>query len=77
MTKLTIEQIKALPTKRVLAYYKKYGHSWVAKYYCESCGEFLCEYKHDIEKLKIAHDEEEMYWAKVKDELNTREHVHK
>lgn len=52
MNYLTIEKINGLSTKRLLTYYKKYGHNWIAKFYCDSCGDFLCEYDKNYETLK-------------------------
>jgi len=76
MTKLTFEQVEALTTPRLLAYYKKYGHSWVSKYYCGCCGDFLCEHSYNKED-SLAYTTEFTYWSKVKEILSTREHVHK
>lgn len=76
MTELTIEQATDLPTHRLLAYYKKYGHSWVGKYYCASCGDFLCEYGFDAQ-ARVRYSKEYKYWSEIKQLLSTREHIHK
>lgn len=76
MVKLSIEKLKQLPTKRILAYYKKYGHAWKGKYFCCRCEVFLCDYVCPLKDLQ-ALNEEEFYWKSIKAILNTREHVSK
>lgn len=59
---ITLEQAKTLPTPRLLAYYKKHGRGWEEKPFYET---------NNFED----HEEYLIYWASVRDELNTREHV--
>ena len=76
MERITIEKAKLLPTPRLLAYYKRYGNKWKAKYYCECCGEPLWEIGWgDQEQYSKQYNEENSYWNSMKKILNTREHV--
>ena len=72
MNKLIVEEANKLSTVRLLTYYKKYGHSWIGKYYCGCCGEFLCSGGYCSEK---DYKKEKAYWDSIKDILNNREHI--
>jgi len=74
MTKLTIEQASTLNTARLLAYYKKYAHSFQSKYICGCCGEFIWN-NEDMPGKKQEYEAEVAYWDSIKAVLNTREHV--
>lgn len=71
---LTIEQAEKLNTKRLLAYYKKYGNSWKGKYICGCCHEFIWDIG-DGDYHKDEFEKEEKYWSGIKEILNKRENV--
>lgn len=65
---LSMEQLKKLPTPRLLSYYKKYRYlGWF--YQCGCCGEMLT--KKDALLNGIANE----YLDAIKVLLDTREHV--
>ncbi len=67
---LSMEQLKKLPTPRLLAYYKRYRHlGW--SYSCWCCDELLT--KKDRLLNSIANE----YLDAIKALLDTREHVSK
>lgn len=75
MNYLTIEEANRLSTKRLLTYYKKYGHNWSSKFVCDCCGEFLWEIYVEHEQDKEEYSKLEKYWNDIKNILDTREHV--
>lgn len=77
MNKIAIEKAEKLPTKRLLAYYKKYGHSWSAKYFCDCCGTPYWDFTGFQYVPKETYDEDRKYWDSIKEILNNREHVEK
>lgn len=70
---ITIKEAEKLNTQRLLTYYKKYGNKWSNKYICGCCGEFYWNIGYNSNKKD--YDEEKLYWSKIKEILNTREHV--
>ena len=85
---LSADELKKLPTKRLLSFYKKvrsYYKGYIAGHYCECCGtptydlyaklETNEEYKKNkIQWEKEIHDAEN-YLTLIKSILNTREHI--
>lgn len=71
---LKLDAAIKLPTKRLLTYYKKYGHSWTSKWFCDRCGDYLCEDEFTPEEIDIE-NKESHYWGDIKKELNKREHI--
>ena len=66
-TLLTDKDIKRLPTKRLLTYFKKYR--WLR--WCAVCD--VCRVVHEDDRER--HEANCKYIGKIKEELDTREHV--
>ena len=72
--RITIKNAEKLPTKRLLTYFKKYGRSWTSKWFCDRCGDYLCEDEYTPEEID-GHDKEQEYWKNIKNILDKRENI--
>ena len=80
--KKTTEELEKINTKNLLRYYKTerkrfYGRGYICS--C-GCGDYVWEgllYNNYYVKIKEKHDEDINYLEKIKNILNTREHITK
>jgi hypothetical protein len=73
---LKLDVALRLPTKRLLAYYKKYAHQWKRNYVCDCCGEWLWNVYRDRSGVyEKEFDAMVAYFESIREELNQREHV--
>ena len=75
----TLEQLKKLNDRNLLAYYKaerKRFFKFISKHTCECCGELSWHLNSKMFKIEQEeHKQKEQYLDLIKSELNTRAHI--
>lgn len=74
----TIEELKSINTKNLLAYYKaERKRFYNMNHVCGCCGEFVWDLYKGHEEEKENYKKAENYLSLIKTELNSREHIEK
>jgi hypothetical protein len=71
-----LEELKKLPTPRLLAYFKvERQKNYGAGFICGCCGEYVWNIHNGCEYMEALYKDWEVRLEAIKNELNTREHV--